>query len=224
MAGFHIGRACILVIAAVPNLFVPSCGPQVEWHSDVDPYGEQTLQEPDAGPPQSSSVGERLPDPRYRPPMGIEELDRVASMVSRASGGGFKGSIGIGPDPGPTCRIRGPRDGGEMQVHPVAQTRVPPNSWAFIFGHEFAHQSGRFGAHGSTTPELELRADIEGADYAREAGFDLSAHLGWIFSRPNKGSASHGLDHDRAEAVARHFGIHPDEIGMHVQRYRQAGL
>lgn len=224
MAGFQIWRACIFAITATPVLFVSSCGPQFEWHSDVGPYGEQPLTELEGGTPSSSNFGKSLPDPRYRPPLSIEELDRVASMVSRASGGGFRGSIGIGPDPGPTCRIRGPQDGGEMQVHPVALNRVPPNSWAFIFGHEFAHQTGRYGPHGSTTPELELRADIEGAEFARQAGFDLGAHLGWVFSRPNKGSSSHGSDHDRAEAVARHFGISSGEIDIHVRRYHTAGL
>lgn len=195
-----------------------SCVYQVSSFSDSDPGAVVTE------PPPEAHSGRRLPDPRYRPPTGIDELDRVASMVSRASGGGFRGSIGLGPDPGPTCRIRGRRDGGEILVHPVALNRVPPNSWAFIFGHEFAHQSGRYGAHGSTTPELELRADIEGVEFARQAGFDLTAHLGWIFSRPDHASEIHGGNHDRAEAVARHYGIHPDEIRSHVQRYRHAEL
>jgi hypothetical protein len=153
--------------------------------------------------------------------MGIEELDRVASMVARASGSKVRGNIELGPDPGPICRIRGSAEEGTVQIHPLAAVQVPPNSWAFIFGHEFAHQLGSFGPHGSTTPELELQADIAGAGYARNAGFDLAAHLGWMFSHRNTYSDSHGEWHGRAEATARHFGISSEDIWAKMDRYRR---
>lgn len=192
-----------------------SCVYQVSSFSDFNPAAKA---------PEKSTINsghKRLPDPRYRPPMGLEEIDRVASMVARASGSEVRGRIQLGTDPGPTCRVRGSADDGTIQVHPKAAQNIPPNSWAFIIGHEFAHQIHRFGPHGGTSPEVELQADIYGAEYARKAGFDLSAHLGWMFSRRNHGSDSHGDWHGRAEATARHFGISPGEIGGHVERYRR---
>ena len=113
-------------------------------------------------------------------------------------------------------------DDGVIRVHPRAATQIPPNSWAFIFGHEFAHQTQHFGQFGKTSPELELRADIIGAQYARKAGFDLAAHLGWILSCRNQYSSSHGDWHARAEATARHFGISPTELRLQANRYHLA--
>jgi hypothetical protein len=192
-----------------------SCVYQVSSFSDFNP--ETAVAENSV----ETDGGRRLPDPRYRPPTGLDELDRVASMVAKASGGTVRGRIELGADPGPTCRVRGSADDGTIQVNPRASQEIPPNSWAFIFGHEFAHQFHRFGPHGATSPEVELQADIYGAEYARKAGFDLAAHLGWMFSRRNHDSDSHGDWHGRAEATARHYGISPGEIDIHVERYRR---
>jgi hypothetical protein len=165
--------------------------------------------------------GSRLPDPRYRPPMGLEELERVAASVGSASGSVIRGRIVTGPDTSPLCGIRGSMDDGIIRIHPQAAKQIPPNSWAFIFGHEFAHQTQRLAQHGPTSPTLELRADIVGVEYARKAGFDLAAHLGWIFSCRNQYSDSHGDWHARAQATARHFGISPGEIRLQADRYRR---
>jgi hypothetical protein len=172
-----------------------------------------------------STKHKRLPDPRYRPPVGLWELDRVASMVAKATGYEIRGRLMLNDDPdGPLARVRGRAGQGEIQINPRAVQRIPPNSWAFIIGHEFAHQLEHIGQHGSTTPERELQADIKGAEYAQAAGFDLAAHFGWMFSQPPHGSHSHGDWHARAEATARHFGIPPREIGWQVERYQRAGL
>jgi hypothetical protein len=165
--------------------------------------------------------GGRMPDPRYRPPMGLGELELVASAVGSASGSAMRGRIVTGPDTGPLCGIRGSVDEGIIRVHPRAAKQVPPNSWAFVFGHEFAHQTQHLAQHGPTTPALELRADIVGVEYARKAGFDLAAHLGWIFSCRNQYSDSHGDWHARAHATARHFGVSPGEIQFQADRYRR---
>ena len=165
--------------------------------------------------------GVRLPDPRYRPPVGLTELERVASVVGSASGNTIRGHIVTGPETGPLCGIRGNMDDGIIRVHPRAARQIPPNSWAFIFGHEFAHQTQHLGPAGGTTPELELHVDIIGAGYARKAGFDLAAHLGWIMSCRNQYSNSHGDWHQRAQATARHFGISPAEVQYQADIYRR---
>jgi len=162
----------------------------------------------------------QLADPRYRPPLGLAELEQVASAVGITTGSAIHGRIVTGPETGPLCGIRGSMEDGIIRVHPRAATQIPPNSWAFIFGHEFAHQTQHLAQHGATTPELELRADLVGADYARKAGFDLIAHLGWILSCRDHYSASNGYWHGRAQATAQHFGINPVDIQLQTERYR----
>lgn len=164
----------------------------------------------------------RLPDPRYRPPLGIWEIDRVASMVAKATGKHLQGTVQVANETNaPFASMRGTIQGGEIIINPRAAIEVPPNSWAFVIGHEFAHTIHRFGHRHDTDPDQELRADIIGAEYAMNAGFDLPAHLAWILMRPDGGSASHGSRHDRALHLAAHFGISPEEIRTHVQRHHR---
>jgi len=230
----RVGRARLAVLAALSGL-LPSCGHETVWFPEDTPTrGAQTeaWNRSDAGGRTehgrqhgAPDAHKRLPDPRYRPPVGLWEIDRVASMVGKATGNRIRGRLTLNDDPnGPLARVRGRAGQGEIQINPRAARRIPPNSWAFIIGHEFAHQLGHLGTHGATTPERELQADIKGAEYARAAGFDLPAHLGWMFSQPTHGSYSHGDWHARAEATARHFGIPPQEIGRQVGRYRRTGL
>jgi len=164
----------------------------------------------------------RLPDPRYRAAFGIWEIDRVASMVARATGEQIQGTVKVSNDSrAPFASMRGSPEGGDIFINPRAAIEVPPNSWAFVIGHEFAHRVHGFGHRHDTDPEQELRADIIGARYALAAGFDLPAHLAWILMRPDGGSASHGSRHDRALRVAAHFGISPEEIRTHVQLHHR---
>lgn len=150
---------------------------------------------------------QRLPDPRFRPPFGLWEIDRVASMVAKATGQRVSGTIIISEE-SPLARIRGPVHAGEIQINPRAAATIPPNSWAFIIGHEFAHRTHDLGDHGQTNPELEFQADVIGARYAMNAGFDLAAHIAWTLSRTgNQWSASHGSLHDRAQRLGLQYGI-----------------
>ena len=150
---------------------------------------------------------QRLPDPRFRPPFGLWEIDRVASMVAKATGQRVSGTIIISEE-SPLARIRGPLDSGEIQINPRAAATIPPNSWAFIIGHEFAHRTHDLGNHGQTNPELEFQADVIGARYAMNAGFDLAAHIAWTLSRTgNQWSPSHGSLHDRAQRLGFQYGI-----------------
>ena len=207
------GPLMLLESCAYHKTLMPAAVPQAEMPTPAPPAPSP--------PPPPNPEASRLPDPRYRRPMGLQELEGVASTVGRASGSAMHGRIVLGPETGPLCGIRGSMDNAIIRVHPRGAGQIPPNSWAFIFGHEFAHQTQHLAQHGDTTPELELRADIVGAEYARKAGFDLAAHLGWIMSCRDQYSSSHGDWHARAQATARHFGISPGEIRMQTERYRR---
>jgi hypothetical protein len=162
---------------------------------------------------------QRLPDPRFRPPFGTWEIDRVASMVAKATGQSVSGTI-IVSEESPLARIRGPLDGGEIQINPRAAVTIPPNSWAFIIGHEFAHRTNDLGSHGQTNPELEFQADLIGARYAMDAGFDLAAHIAWTLSRTgNRWTPSHGSLHDRAERLGQHYGIPWQAVARRLRGY-----
>lgn len=167
----------------------------------------------------SQPSSQRLPDPRFRPAFGDWEIDRVASMVAKATGHQVSGSIVITED-SPLARIRGPLDSGEILINPRAAATIPPNSWAFIIGHEFAHRTHDLGNHGQTNPELEFQADVVGARYAMDAGFDLAAHIAWTLSRTgNRWSSSHGSLHDRAERLGHRYGIPQQAVSNMRRRY-----
>jgi hypothetical protein len=166
-----------------------------------------------------SEMSQRLPDPRFRSAYGVWELDKVASMVAKATGQRASGSI-IVSEESPLARVRGPLDGGEILINPKAAATIPPNSWAFIIGHEFAHQTHNLGNHGGTNPELEFQADVIGARYAMDAGFDLSAHIAWTLSRTgNRWTQSHGSLHDRAERLGHRYRIPPQRVADMFRRY-----
>ncbi len=169
---------------------------------------------------QSPNGRQRLPDPRYRSPMGVWEIDRVASMVARAMGHHASGRIVV-LDEVPLARISGPLEAGEIQINPIAARTIPPNSWAFIIGHEFAHRTHGIGQQGRTSPDDEFRADVIGAEYAIKAGFDLAAHIAWTLSRQSDDwSESHGSLHDRANRLGARFGVPLQAVRMNMQRYR----
>lgn len=165
---------------------------------------------------------QRLPDPRYRPAFGLWEIDRVACMVARATCEQLQGTVNVANDTrAPFASMRGSADGGDILINPRAAVEVPPNTWAFVMGHEFAHRIHGFGYRYDTDPEQELRADIIGAKYAMDAGFDLPAHLAWILMRPDGWSGTHGSRHERAVQLAEHFGVSPEDIRIHFRRYQQ---
>jgi hypothetical protein len=167
----------------------------------------------------SQSSSQRLPDPRFRPAFGDWEIDSVASMVAKTTGHKVSGSIVISEE-SPLARIRGPLDSGEILINPRAAATIPPNSWAFIIGHEFAHRTHELGNHGQTNPELEFQADVVGARYAMDAGFDLAAHIAWTLSLiGNRWSSSHGSLHDRAERLGHHYGISQQAVANMRWRY-----
>ena len=159
------------------------------------------------------------PDPRYRPAMNFSELQAVAGQVARTSGRKIRWHLELGKNPGPLVRIRGDLDDCTITIHPVAARNVPPNTWAFLFGHEFAHLGANLATHSQTNPSNELKADIAGARYAMAAGFRIEAFLGWVLTQPDQSSDSHGRLRDRVQAIAASFGLRQAAIQAEARRY-----
>jgi len=176
-----------------------------------------------AAPAQAPAVHRRgmqaRPDPRYRPAANFGELQTIAGEVARASGRKINWHLRLGENPGPLVRIRGTLADCTIFIHPIAAKKVPANTWAFLFGHEFAHLTEHLGAHTETNPDVELKADITGARYATAAGFRLDAFLGWVRTEPNKQTSSHGSLHRRVNQIAKRFGIHENAIRTQAQLY-----
>jgi len=203
-------QPAFILSSAVSSLCFTACVSYPLADADFMP-AEQT---------SASMSHQRLPDPRFRPSYGEWEIDRVASMVAKATGQRVSGNI-IVSEESPLARIRGPLDAGEIQINPRAAATIPPNSWAFIIGHEFAHRTHELGTHGQTNPDLEFEADVIGARYAMDAGFDLAAHIAWTLSRTgNQWSPSHGSLHDRANRLGTHYGIPREAV---LNRLRSNG-
>jgi hypothetical protein len=159
------------------------------------------------------------PDPRYRPAANFGELQTIAGEVARASGRKINWHLRLGENPGPLVRIRGTLADCTIFIHPIAAKKLPANTWAFLFGHEFAHLTEQLGVHTDTNPDVELKADIAGARFASAAGFRLEAFLGWVLTEPNKQTSSHGSLHRRVDQIAKRFGIHQNAIRAQAQLY-----
>ncbi len=172
-----------------------------------------------ASPPAVRPAPTKRPDPRYRPPANFAELQAVAGEVAKATGRQINWHLALGENPGPLARVRGNLDNCTIYIHPVAAQKLPPNTWAFIFGHEFAHKVEGLQSHGKASPATELKADIAGARYAMASGYRLEAFLGWILTEPDQHTDSHGSPHERANAIAAHFGIPQRVIQAETRRY-----
>jgi len=158
-------------------------------------------------------------DPRYRQPQNLAELQAVAGEVAKSTGRKIHWNLTLGENPGPLVRIAGDLENCTISIHPVAARKVPPNTWAFLFGHEFAHLTENLGPPSQTTPAKELKADIAGARYAMAAGYRLESFLGWVLTEPNQSSNSHGPLRLRVQSIATHFGIPQTTIQEQARRY-----
>jgi hypothetical protein len=172
-----------------------------------------------ASPSQFRPAKGRYPDPRYRPAVNFSELQAVAGKVAKATGREIHWRLVLGNNPGPLALIRGDLDDCTIHIHPIAARTVPPNTWAFIIGHEFAHRVESLGSHSQSNPSNELKADIAGARYAMATGYRLEAFLGWVLTEQNQSSNSHGSLHERVRAIAAHFGIPQNVIQSEARRY-----
>lgn len=170
-------------------------------------------------PPVSQTSRTGYPDPRYRAPVNFAELQAVANQVAKASNRTSKWQLALGKDPGPLARIVVKPDQSTIYLHPVAAKVLPPNTWAFIFGHEFAHDIKGLEYRGPDNPDIELQADIAGARYAMAAGYRIEAFLGWVLTEPNTRSESHGSLHDRVWLIAEHFRIPKNVIRAEAKKY-----
>ncbi len=174
---------------------------------------------PHAPPSANRPSKGRYPDPRYRPALNFAELQAVAGQVAKTSGRKINWRLRLGKDPGPLAVIRGTLNDCTITIHPVAARKVPPNTWAFIFGHEFAHLVTGVGPHSPTNPKIELQADIAGARYAMAAGYRLEAFLGWVLTERDQPATSHGSLRGRVQAIAKRFGLRQSVIQEEVRRY-----
>ncbi len=200
----------------------PSCGGEPappSTHSRDDMDAATRLPRTAASPARRRS-SER-PDPRYRKTAGFSELRMVAAEVALASGREIHWQLQAGPNPGPLVQISGSIDNCTIYVHPIAASKVSPNTWAFLFGHEFAHMTESLGNHSTTNPSNERKADIVGARYAMAAGYRIEAFLGWVLTEPDQQTASHGSLNQRVKAISAHFGVPQAVIQKETRRASQ---
>lgn len=206
-------------LAAVALVISNSCSGQAKPGSMVSrpPSARPTS---NAGASHLPSWPGGRPDPLYRHPADFSELRAVASEVARATGRKIGWHLKLGKNPGPLVSIGGVVGNCTIFAHPIAAGQIPPNTWAFLFGHEYSHLVDDLGAPSDTTPAKELRADIAGARYAMAAGYRLDAFLGWILSQPDQSSDSHGSLRGRVKSIATHFHIPFSAIEAQARRYR----
>lgn len=165
----------------------------------------------------------QLPDPRFRRPIGLNELQNIANMLVAKNG--LQARFMVVADASglvPVARCWGSPAGHLITLNPRAASDFPPNTWAFIIGHEMAHAMDARARHGQgkSFREVEWIADEIGASYAVRAGFQLEAHLGWTFSQPNRGSDRFGSEHERAQNLLRLFSANQISVQHFQERYR----
>jgi len=218
--------AC-LAIAAFPSCAMEPSPAQGDSRTSLEPVGHQPKarkkKSAPSAPPRRPK--DARPDPRYRPPADFAELQAVAGEVARATGRKIGWRLQRGSAQGPLVTIRGTLENCTITLHPVAAQKVPPNTWAFLFGHEFAHLVESLGTHSATNPANELKADIAGARYAMAAGYRIEAFLGWVLTETDKETNSHGSLEKRVKAIAAHFGVPQSAVQAEARRasnYRAA--
>ena len=207
----HTLRSKLSALAATMLLACPACS--------TTAYSQTPRASGKRPPVSTARPTAPYPDPRYRPPVNLSELRAVAGKVAKATGREIHWRLELGANPGPLALIRGGLDDCTILIHPVAARTVPPNTWAFIFGHEFAHRVENLGNHSQSNPSNELKADIAGARYAMAGGYRIEAFLGWVLTEPNRSTNSHGSLHQRVNAIAAHFGIPQRVIQAQAKRY-----
>lgn len=220
----HLRFATLPALALLALVLVPSCASvSAQDHRGIGPHQGARPKTPPAkaAPAPNRRAFQGRPDPRYRPAKNFAELQAVAGEVAKATGRKIRWRLQLGPAQGPLVKVRGTLNDCTITLHPVAAQKVPPNTWAYLFGHEFAHLVEELGTHSATSPANELKADIAGARYAMAAGYRLDAFLGWVLTEPNQNTATHGSLHQRVQQIAKRYGVSQKAIQAEAQRYRQ---
>jgi hypothetical protein len=214
-------RFTLLALAATVLAVGPSCAgaPIGGSRASFDRGEQRVVATPNASQSNILPLKGRYPDERYRAAKNFSELQAVAGQVAKTSGRKIHWRLELGKDPGPLVKIRGDLDDCTITIHPVAARKVPLNSWAFLFGHEFAHLVEGLGAHSQTNPANELKADIAGARYAKAAGYRIESFLGWMLAEPDQSTGSHGALHERVHAIALRFGVRKEVIQAEAERH-----
>ena len=212
-------RLSLSALAATALVASPFCTAKPMSMENAVRGESRAKAKPKASPSQIRPAKGRHPDPRYRPPQNFSELQAVAGQVAKTSGRKIHWRLVLGKEPCTLVTIRGDLDNCTITIHPVAARTVPPNTWAFLFGHEFAHLVENLGTHSKTSPASELKADIAGARYAMAAGYRIDAFLGWVLTERDQATDSHGTLRERVQAIAARFGIRQSLIQEDAQRY-----
>lgn len=143
-------------------------------------------------------------DQRWSAPSSLEEMEAMTSYLKQSNN--LPGSNGLQLDAeqsGGTASIRTNGEDGMISIHPERMRTIPLNSWAFILGHELAHQTfiRSNGISGG-----ELQADVDGARYATRAGYDPAAYLAWVMQTQGPGARQ------RVSAVGYALGVPPQAV------------
>lgn len=134
---------------------------------------------------QARSKVRRTGEQRAISPSSLEELEMLTSRLKQSNGIGGSNGLELNAErSGTMARIYVTGDIGMIYIHPNRLRTVPLNSWAFILGHELAHQTLRSGG----SYEEELNADVVGAKYAANTGYDPAAYLAWVMRTQGSGA------------------------------------
>ena len=98
-----------------------------------------------------------------------------------------------------------------IYVHSQKLAYESYNTWAFVMGHELAHKYlGRGG-----TPKSEWDADIYGARWAINSGYEVRTYVSALLDHPDSCGPSHGCWHGRAHNIARRYGVRLNKDSKH---------
>jgi len=92
-----------------------------------------------------------------------------------------------------------------IYIDPTMVNFFSKNDWAFMIGHEFAHLL--HAGEELDSSKLETLCDINGANYAIRAGYNLNSYLVTLERFGDNCSTTHGCMKDRLKNLQHHFKL-----------------
>lgn len=92
-----------------------------------------------------------------------------------------------------------------IYIDPVMVNYFSTNDWAFMIGHEFSHLLHARDDIDSIS--LEKLCDVNGAEYAMKAGYDLSKYLVTLKKFGDNCPPTHGCMKDRLKNLQNYFEL-----------------
>lgn len=126
-------------------------------HSPISAFRHQAAIDKLSHVPSSAGKG-AISGSALSTPVDFAELQAVARQVAKATGREIHLRLKLGADPGPLVTISGDLNDCTITLHPVATRKLPPNTWAFIFVHEFAHLVENLEYHTQDNTATELKS------------------------------------------------------------------